>query len=452
MTVSSLKPNPVVALHESATVFEASSYMAAKRQDAVLITDSEGHLTGIVTDKDMTYRLVAESLDPKSTPVSYIMTQNPVSVGSSEGATEALNKMVNGHFRHLPVLEDSVNNDEQEGGVVGVLDITKCLIDALAKLERVNASNEKLNQAIIEVENEFQTSKQSLYADFLSSQLGMMDLGSLIEAGGVPPIVSLNSNVLQAAMVMLQHRETAVLVLDTKDITPHVYSGQIAGIFTTKDVVLRVLAANLDPRVTPVMRVMTPHPDTANMDTTILEALRKMHAGRYLHLPVVCSDSGMLEGMVDVLKLTYSTLDQLNNLTSDSGGPVWNKFWESAAMSEVSGHSYRSRNSRRKSRRNNPQTPSEDGGSVIPDDSASMFQPRKALTDDEDSQQYSGMVGIPNNQVQLHHNQVAASVHSNSTPTLLEKIQGGELFLYKFKYREVVYRFISSSVKFQEVM
>lgn len=39
--VKGLKPSPVVALHESAKCIEAASYMAAKRQDAVLITNTE---------------------------------------------------------------------------------------------------------------------------------------------------------------------------------------------------------------------------------------------------------------------------------------------------------------------------------------------------------------------------------------------------------------------------
>jgi len=40
------------------------------------------------------------------------------------------------------------------------------------------------------------------------------------------------------------------------------------------------------------------------------------------------NDSGEIVGMVDVLKLTYATLEQINTLqTSDNEGPAWNKFW-----------------------------------------------------------------------------------------------------------------------------
>ncbi len=42
------------------------------------------------------------------------------------------------------------------------------------------------------------------------------------------------------------------------------------------------------------------------------------------------NDAGEIVGMVDVLKLTYATLEQINTMsTGDSEGPAWNKFWMS---------------------------------------------------------------------------------------------------------------------------
>jgi len=43
------------------------------------------------------------------------------------------------------------------------------------------------------------------------------------------------------------------------------------------DIVLRVIAAQLEPSNCSVVRVMTPHPDTAPSSMTIMDALRKMH-------------------------------------------------------------------------------------------------------------------------------------------------------------------------------
>lgn len=45
-----------------------------------------------------------------------------------------------GHFRHLPVLEELASSAFH---VSGMLDITKCLIEALSRLERMHASSQK---------------------------------------------------------------------------------------------------------------------------------------------------------------------------------------------------------------------------------------------------------------------------------------------------------------------
>lgn len=80
--------------------------------------------------------------------------------------------------------------------------------------------------------------------------------------------------------------------------------------FLTLDIVLRVMAAALDPFTTSVVRVMTPHPDCAEPGTTILAALKKLRAGNYLHLPVVDSNS-IPAGLIDVMTLTITMLTYL---------------------------------------------------------------------------------------------------------------------------------------------
>jgi hypothetical protein len=67
--------------------------------------------------------------------------------------------------------------------------------------------------------------------------------------------------------------------------------------------------------------------------------------GHYLNLPVM-NEQGEIVGMVDVLKLTYATLEQINTMSSGDGeGPAWNKFWlsldnetESMVSGEGSNH------------------------------------------------------------------------------------------------------------------
>jgi hypothetical protein len=127
---------------------------------------------------------------------------------------------------------------------------------------------------------------------------------------------------------------------------------------------------------------MTPHPDFAPMDMSIQQALRKMHDGHYLNLPVMNKESDEIVGMVDVLKLTYATLDQINGMsTGDNEGPAWNKFWmsmenETESMMSGEGGSHAPQTPDGRSNMMSPEMGHrighmERGDSVLPNDSAS---------------------------------------------------------------------------------
>ena len=84
-----------------------------------------------------------------------------------------------------------------------------------------------------------------------------------------------------------------------------------------------------------------------------------MQDGHYLNLPVM-NEPGEIVGMVDVLKLTYATLEQINSMsTGENEGPAWGKFWlslDNDSESMVSeGGSHR------------PHTPGHRSGLMTPD-------------------------------------------------------------------------------------
>ncbi|KAI1344484.1 ribosomal protein subunit S4 [Xylariaceae sp. FL0016] len=312
-TVLALKPSQALQIKPGTTVAEAAQLMAAKREDCVLVTDDEDRIAGIFTAKDLAFRVVGTGQKATNVTIAEIMTKNPLCARTDTSATDALDLMVRKGFRHLPVMDE--NQD-----ISGILDITKCFYDAMEKLERAYASSTKLYAALEGVQSELGTSQPQQiiqYVEALRSKMSGPTLESVLN--GMPPTtVSVRTSVKEAAMLMKENHTTAVLVQD---------QGQITGIFTSKDVVLRVIAPGLDPGTCSVVRVMTPHPDFAPMNMSIQAALRKMHDGHYLNLPVM-NDEGEIVGMVDVLKLTYATLEQVNTMSSgDSEGPAWNKFW-----------------------------------------------------------------------------------------------------------------------------
>ncbi|CAG8503962.1 7283_t:CDS:2 [Paraglomus occultum] len=320
-TVASLKPTQALTVRESALVVEAAQLMSAKRADCVLVIDHEDGLSGIFTAKDLACRVVGEGLDAKTTTVRDIMTRDPKCVMKDTSAALALDTMVTRGFRHLPICSEV-------GDVVGLLDITKCLYEALQRMDRAFSSSKKLYDALEGVEKEWSSQPRQLsqYLDILREKMSCPDLASVLD--GTPPVeVNTRTSVTSCARLMREHRTTAVLVMERDE---------LAGIFTSKDIVNRVISVGLEPGSTPVARVMTPNPHTAPSNTSILDALRKMYDGHYLNLPVV--DGEIIRGMVDVLKLTYAITEQIYSMENDQdaattpgepGGPMWSRFWNS---------------------------------------------------------------------------------------------------------------------------
>jgi CBS domain-containing protein len=102
----------LLTLSESQTVREAARCMCDRRVGSVLVT-REGRLVGIFTERDMVSRVVAPGRDPDKTPLAEVMTQDPDTVVPRTTAIEALRRMQDGGFRHLPVVD--------QGRLVGIV-------------------------------------------------------------------------------------------------------------------------------------------------------------------------------------------------------------------------------------------------------------------------------------------------------------------------------------------
>ena len=106
------------------------------------------------------------------------------------------------------------------------------------------------------------------------------------------------ATVFEVAGLMLEHQVGAVVVIE---------NGSPAGIFTERDVVLRVTACGLDPRAVSVGEVMTPNPVTIDPDASFGRALVLMQERGFRHLPVV--EDGLLVGMVSARDALDPTLE-----------------------------------------------------------------------------------------------------------------------------------------------
>ncbi|XVE54478.1 hypothetical protein DITRI_Ditri03aG0084800 [Diplodiscus trichospermus] len=319
-TVKRLRLSKALTVPESTSIYEACRRMAARRVDALLLTDSNALLCGILTDKDIATRVIARELNLEETPVSKVMTKNPVFVLSDTLAVEALQKMVQGKFRHLPVVDN--------GEVIALLDIAKCLYDAIARMERAAEKGKAIAAAVEGVEKNWGTtfSGQNTFIETLRERMFRPSLSTIITDNPKLVTVSPDDTVLATAKKMLESRfNSAVVTVENKP----------RGILTSKDILMRVIAQNLPPETTLVEKVMTPNPECATVDTPIVDALHSMHDGKFLHLPVVDRD-GEIVAVVDVIHITHAAVATVSQVGSTSGinneaaTSMMQKFWDSA--------------------------------------------------------------------------------------------------------------------------
>ena len=89
----------------SASVVEAAQLMREEHIGSLPITDNE-QLVGMITDRDITTRVVAEAADPKLTSVGDVSSGDPISVQPDEDLEDALLLMARHQVRRLPVVAD----------------------------------------------------------------------------------------------------------------------------------------------------------------------------------------------------------------------------------------------------------------------------------------------------------------------------------------------------------
>jgi CBS domain-containing protein len=119
---SKMSPN-LISVTANATVAEAVALMDEKALGSILIRDSAGAMSGIFTERDLMRRVVRQNRDPKTTPMSAVMTPDVRQVPASESIVEVLRIMIEHGYRHMLVSEGG-----KPAGVVSIRDLMHWLI------------------------------------------------------------------------------------------------------------------------------------------------------------------------------------------------------------------------------------------------------------------------------------------------------------------------------------
>ncbi|MGC9539355.1 CBS domain-containing protein [Streptomyces sp. UG1] len=122
----------VVAVRPDASLVEAAQLMRAQGIGDVVVADGQDVL-GVLTDRDITVRAVADGADPLTVSAGALCTRDPVVIGPGERLSVAVALMREHAVRRLPVIEDGL-----PVGVVSLGDLAEARDpgSALAEISR----------------------------------------------------------------------------------------------------------------------------------------------------------------------------------------------------------------------------------------------------------------------------------------------------------------------------
>ena len=132
MPVDDLARSEVVTATTQTAVADVAETMADETVGCVVITDDKTPV-GIVTDRDLALRCVAEKADPTELTAQNVMTEDLETIQRDAGFYEAVERMSDNGVRRLPVVDD-------DGTLVGILttdDLSELLADEQQELAEV---------------------------------------------------------------------------------------------------------------------------------------------------------------------------------------------------------------------------------------------------------------------------------------------------------------------------
>jgi CBS domain-containing protein len=129
-----IEGRPLFHVVPSDSVRSVARQMSDRNIGCIAVIDG-GRLVGIFSERDVLTRVVAEGRNPEETPVETVMTKEIIVADPSEGVNDALQKMHERNFRHLPVVKG--------GNLIGMISIRDLLqVDGETNLARATFLNE----------------------------------------------------------------------------------------------------------------------------------------------------------------------------------------------------------------------------------------------------------------------------------------------------------------------
>ncbi|CAI9298781.1 unnamed protein product [Lactuca saligna] len=250
-TVKQLHLSEALILLETTSIYEARCQMAAQRADVLILTNSDALLIGILTNKDIAKRVSAYEIDLVNTPVSKVMTKNPIFMLSDTLVVEAMKSIVQERFRQLPVIEN--------GKVIGLVHLLLCLFDEMKNTESEGENYDKVVEAAVH-----SVTHRGLTVNLLPRDYSI--------------VLPETKTIYEACCEMIANCVDVVVITGPNEL--------FSGLLTTNDIVSRIIPCGFDIVNTPVSKVMKKKPIFVSYDFLPKKILSKIVLGQGTQLLV----------------------------------------------------------------------------------------------------------------------------------------------------------------------
>ena len=127
-TILSGKGTNVVTIEPNADLAAAVTLLAEKRIGALVVTGAEGRLIGILSERDIVRALAKHGVAALELPLTEAMTRKVVTCVGSETLSVVMERMTEGKFRHVPVVEG-----DRLVGIVSIGDVVKRRLEEMER-------------------------------------------------------------------------------------------------------------------------------------------------------------------------------------------------------------------------------------------------------------------------------------------------------------------------------
>jgi CBS domain-containing protein len=122
----------VVTVKPSDTVMSAAETLTRNRIGAVVVSSDGAAVTGILSERDIVKAIANTGVECLQQKVSQLMTSQVMSCAPDDTAISALERMTEGRFRHMPVVED--------GSMVGLISIGDVVKARISEIQQENSA------------------------------------------------------------------------------------------------------------------------------------------------------------------------------------------------------------------------------------------------------------------------------------------------------------------------